>query len=158
METKAVKDTQVIMHELVLPNDTNLLGNVLGGRVMHLMDMCAAMSAYKHARTAVVTASVDQLDFLAPVKMGDIMILKSSVNYTGKTSMEVGVRIESENPKTGSIYHTSSAYLTFVSLNDNGKPQGVPMVAPETDVEKQRFEKGRARHEERKRRLRKDNK
>ena len=158
METKALKDTQVIMHELVLPNDTNLLGNVLGGRVMHLMDMCAAMSAYKHARTAVVTASVDQLDFLAPVKMGDIMILKSSVNYTGKSSMEVGVRIESENPKTGSIYHTSSAYLTFVSLNDNGKPQGVPMVAPETDVEKQRFEEGRARHEERKRRLRKDNK
>tara|TARA_B100002003_G_scaffold239056_1_gene257961 strand:+ start:883 stop:1359 length:477 start_codon:yes stop_codon:yes gene_type:complete len=158
METKAIKDTQVIMHELVLPNDTNLLGNVLGGRVMHLMDMCAAMSAYKHARTAVVTASVDQLDFLAPVKMGDIMILKSSVNYTGKSSMEVGVRIESENPKTGSIYHTSSAYLTFVSLNDNGKPQGVPMVAPETDVEKQRFEKGRARHEERKRRLRKENK
>ena len=158
METKAVKDTQVIMHELVLPNDTNLLGNVLGGRVMHLMDMCAAMSAYKHARTAVVTASVDQLDFLAPVKMGDIMILKSSVNYTGKSSMEVGVRIESENPKTGSIYHTSSAYLTFVSLNDNGKPQGVPMVNPETEVEKQRFEKGRARHEERKRRLRKDNK
>ena len=158
METKAIKDTQVIMHELVLPNDTNLLGNVLGGRVMHLMDMCAAMSAYKHARTAVVTASVDQLDFLAPVKMGDIMILKSSVNYTGKSSMEVGVRIESENPKTGSIYHTSSAYLTFVSLNDNGKPQGVTMVTPETDVEKQRFEKGRARHEERKRRLRKDNK
>ncbi len=158
METKALKDTQVIMHELVLPNDTNLLGNVLGGRVMHLMDMCAAMSAYKHARTAVVTASVDQLDFLAPVKMGDIMILKSSVNYTGKSSMEVGVRIESENPKTGSIYHTSSAYLTFVSLNDNGKPQRVPMVTPETDVEKQRFEKGRARHEERKRRLRKDHK
>ena len=158
METKAIKDTQVIMHELVLPNDTNLLGNVLGGRVMHLMDMCAAMSAYKHARTAVVTASVDQLDFLAPVKMGDIMILKSSVNYTGKSSMEVGVRIESENPKTGSIYHTSSAYLTFVSLNDNGKPQGVPMVNPETEVEKQRFEKGRARHEERKRRLRRDNK
>ena len=158
METKAIKDTQVIKHELVLPNDTNLLGNVLGGRVMHLMDMCAAMSAYKHARTAVVTASVDQLDFLAPVKMGDIMILKSSVNYTGKSSMEVGVRIESENPKTGSIYHTSSAYLTFVSLNDNGKPQRVPMVTPETDVEKQRFEEGRARHEERKRRLRKDNK
>ena len=158
MAAKTVKDTQVIMHELILPNDTNLLGNVLGGRVMHLMDMCAAMSAYKHARTAVVTASVDRLDFLAPAKMGDIMILKSSVNYTGKSSMEVGVRIESENPKTGNIYHTSSAYLTFVSLNDNGKPQGVPMVTPETEVEKRRFKEGRARHEERKRRLRKDNK
>ena len=146
------------MHELILPNDTNLLGNVLGGRVMHLMDMCAAMSASKHARTAVVTASVDRLDFLAPVKMGAIMILKSSVNYTGKSSMEVGVRIESENPKTGDIYHTSSAYLTFVSLNDNGKPQGVPMITPETEMEKRRFEEGRVRHEERKRRLRKDNK
>ena len=78
MDKKVVKNTHVIMHELVLPNDTNLLGNVLGGRVMHLMDMCAAMSAYKHARTAVVTASVDQLDFLAPAKQGDIMMLKSA--------------------------------------------------------------------------------
>ena len=155
MNDKTVKDTHVIMHELILPNDTNLLGNVLGGRVMHLMDMCAAMSAYKHARTAVVTASVDQMDFLAPAKMGDIMILKSSVNYTGKSSMEIGVRIESENPKTGAMHHTSSAYLTFVSLNDNGKPQGVPMVTPETDVEKQRFDEGEQRYNQRRDRLKK---
>ena len=155
MNDKTVKDTHVIMHELILPNDTNLLGNVLGGRVMHLMDMCAAMSAYKHARTAVVTASVDQMDFLAPAKMGDIMILKSSVNYTGKSSMEIGVRIESENPKTGAMYHTSSAYLTFVSLNDNGKPQGVPMVTPETDVEKRRFDEGEQRYNQRRNRLKK---
>ena len=146
------------MHELILPNDTNLLGNVLGGRVMHLMDMCAAMSAYKHARTAVVTASVDRLDFLAPAKMGEIMILKSSVNYTGKSSMEVGVRIESENPKTGDIYHTSSAYLTFVSLNENGKPQRVDNIKPENDIEIRRFNEGKIRHEERKERLRKDRK
>ena len=161
------------MHELILPNDTNLLGNVLGGRVMHLMDMCAAMSAYKHARTAVVTASVDRLDFLAPAKMGEIMILKSSVNYTGKSSMEVGVRIESENPKTGDIYHTSSAYLTFVSLNENGnpqrvedvkpenengKPQRVDDIEPEDDVEIRRFKEGKVRHEERKLRLKKDRK
>ena len=146
------------MHELVLPNDTNLLGNVLGGRVMHLMDMCAAMSAYKHARTTVVTASVDRLDFLAPVKMGEIMILKSSVNYTGKSSMEVGVRIESENPKTGHIYHTSSAYLTFVSLNDNGKPQRLDDIEPENDIEIRRFNEGKIRHDERKQRLRKDRK
>ena len=158
MTKKTVKDSQVIMHELVLPNDTNLLGNVLGGRVMHLMDMCAAMSAYKHARTAVVTASVDRLDFLAPAKMGEIMILKSSVNYTGKSSMEVGVRIESENPKTGDIYHTSSAYLTFVSLNENGKPQGIDDIMPENDIEKRRFKEGNVRHEERKKRLRKDRK
>ena len=81
MKKKTVNKTHVIMHELILPNDTNLLGNVLGGRVMHLMDMCAAMSAYKHSRSAVVTASVDQLDFLAPAKKGDIMILKSAVNF-----------------------------------------------------------------------------
>ena len=146
------------MHELILPNDTNLLGNVLGGRVMHLMDMCAAMSAYKHARTAVVTASVDRLDFLAPAKMGEIMILKSSVNYTGLSSMEVGVKIESENPKTGYIYHTSSAYLTFVSLNENGKPQRVDDIKPENDIEIRRFNEGKIRHEERKERLRKDRK
>ena len=158
MKIKTVKNTHVIMHELILPNDTNLLGNVLGGRVMHLMDMCAAMSAYKHARTAVVTASVDRLDFLAPAKMGEIMILKSSVNYTGKSSMEVGVRIESENPKTGDIYHTSSAYLTFVSLNENGKPQRVDDIKPENDSEIRRFNEGKIRHEERKQRLRKDRK
>ena len=146
------------MHELILPNDTNLLGNVLGGRVMHLMDMCAAMSAYKHARTAVVTASVDRLDFLAPAKMGEIMILKSSVNYTGLSSMEVGVKIESENPKTGDMYHTSSAYLTFVSLNENGKPQRVYNIKPENDIEIRRFNEGKIRHEERKERLRKDRK
>ena len=158
MKKKTVKNTHVIMHELILPNDTNLLGNVLGGRVMHLMDMCAAMSAYKHARTAVVTASVDRLDFLAPAKMGEIMILKSSVNYTGKSSMEVGVRIESENPKTGYIYHTSSAYLTFVSLNESGKPQGIEDIMPENDIENRRFKEGNVRHEERKKRLRKDRK
>ena len=158
MKIKTVKKTHVIMHELILPNDTNLLGNVLGGRVMHLMDMCAAMSAYKHARTAVVTASVDRLDFLAPAKMGEIMILKSSVNYTGKSSMEVGVRIESENPKTGDIYHTSSAYLTFVSLNENGKPKRVDNINPDNDTEIRRFNEGKVRHEERKERLRKDRK
>ena len=158
MKKKTVKNTHVIMHELILPNDSNLLGNVLGGRVMHLIDMCAAMSAYKHARTAVVTASVDRLDFLAPAKMGEIMILRSSVNYTGKSSMEVGVRIESENPKTGDIYHTSSAYLTFVSLNANGKPKRVDNINPKNDNEIRRFNEGKIRHEERKERLRKDRK
>ena len=143
------------MHEIVLPNDTNLLGNVLGGRVMHLMDMCAAMSAYKHARTAVVTASVDRLDFLAPSKMGDIMKLQSSVNFTRVSSMEVGVKIESENPKTGISHHTASAYLTFVSLDDNGEPQKVPPVIPENDEEKRRYEDGMVRNQERRERLHK---
>ena len=155
MNKKTVKNTHVIMHELVLPNDTNLLGNVLGGRVMHLMDMCAAMSAYKHARSAVVTASVDQLDFLEPARKGDIMMLKSAVNFTGKSSMEIGVRIESENPKTGTMKHTASAYLTFVSLNEKGKPQRIPPVIPETDVEKRRYLEGEVRYEQRRKRLNK---
>lgn len=146
METsKPVKDSQVIMHELVLPNDTNLLGNILGGRVMHLMDICAAMSAYKHARRPVVTASVDHLDFLAPAKMGDIVILKSSVNYVHATSMEVGVRIEAETPLTGEVRHTATAYLTFVALNDSNKPMKILEVLPETEKEKYRFNEGEKR-------------
>jgi len=144
------------MHEIVLPNDTNLLGNVLGGRVMHLMDMCAAMSAYKHARTAVVTASLDRLDFLAPSKMGDIMKLQSSVNFTNNSSMEIGVKIESENPKTGFSHHTASAYLTFVSLNDEGKPMRVPPIVPETKIEQRRFKEGAIRSKERRARLNKN--
>ncbi len=122
---------------------------------MHLMDMCAAMSAYKHARTAVVTASVDRLDFLAPSKMGDIMKLQSSVNFTRVSSMEVGVKIESENPKTGVSHHTASAYLTFVSLDNKGKPQKILPVIPETDEEQRRYEEGKIRNEERRVRLHK---
>jgi acyl-CoA hydrolase len=153
--SKTVKNSQVIMHELVLPNDTNILGNVLGGRVMHLMDVCAAMSAYKHTRTPVVTASVDRLDFLAPAKKGDIMILKSSVNYTGRTSLEIGVRIESECPISGEINHTASAYLTFVSLGDDKKPKIIPSIVPESEDEKRRFKEGELRSKHRKKRLKK---
>jgi len=152
---KTVKHSQVIMHELILPNDTNLLGNVLGGRVMHLMDICAAMSAYKHARRPVVTASVDHLDFMAPAKKGDILILKSSVNYVHKTSMEVGVKIESESPLTGDVRHTATAYLTFVALDENKKPMEIKKVKPESDKEKLRFEAGKVRHAERVERLKK---
>ena len=150
---KTVKESQVIMHELVLPNDTNLLGNILGGRVMHLMDICAAMSAYKHARRPVVTASVDHLDFLAPAKKGDIVILKSSVNYVHSTSMEVGVRIDAENVKTGKKRHTASAYLTFVSLGEDGKSQKVNDIIPESKDEKRRYDEGKIRHIQRIERL-----
>ena len=136
---KKVSDSKVVMHELILPNDTNILGNVLGGRVMHFIDICAAMSAYKHARSAVVTASIDHLNFLAPAKKGDILILKSSVNYVSNTSMEIGVRVESENTMTGSINHTASAHLTFVALDSNGKPKKVDKIVPETEIEKERF-------------------
>ena len=152
-KSNTVRNSQVTMHELVLPNDINNLGNVLGGRVMHLMDMCAAMSAYKHARTHVVTASVDNMNFLAPAKKGFILILRSSVNYVAKSSMEVGVKIESENPFTGDIKHTASAYLTFVSLNQEGRPTEVPDINPETDIEIRRYKEGKSRTMQRKKEL-----
>ena len=153
MPGKSVQNSIVVMHELVLPNDTNVLGNILGGKVMHYMDICAAMSAYKHARSPVVTASVDRLNFLAPAKMGEILILRSSVNYTGKTSMEIGVRIESENTISGEINHTASAYLTFVSLDDNRKPKVVEKIIPKSVDEIRRFKQAEMRKEIRKTRL-----
>tara|TARA_B100001750_G_C15322188_1_gene502807 strand:+ start:243 stop:719 length:477 start_codon:yes stop_codon:yes gene_type:complete len=152
-KSNTVRTSQVTMHELVLPNDTNNLGNVLGGRVMHLMDICAAMSAYKHARTHVVTASVDNMNFLAPAKKGFILILKSSVNYVANSSMEVGVKIESEDPFSGEIKHTASAYLTFVSLDESGTPTEVPDINPETDVEIRRYKEGKIRTMQRKKEL-----
>ena len=149
MSKKTVSKSQVIMHELVLPNDTNVLGNVHGGRVMCFMDICAAMSAYKHARQPVVTASVDRLDFLAPARKGDILILKSSVNYAHKTSMEIGVRIDAESPLTGEVRHTATAYLTFVAIDKNNKPSSIPKIKPETDDEKRRYDRAKSRHLER---------
>ena len=143
---KTVSQSIVISHELVLPNDINVLGNILGGRVMHLMDMSAAMSAYRHARKAVVTASVDQLDFLAPAKKGDILILKSSVNYIGNTSMEVGVRVDTEHATTGDQKHTASAYLTFVSLDKNSSPIKLDKIKAETKDEIRRYNEAKARY------------
>tara|TARA_Y100001970_G_C14061194_1_gene764263 strand:+ start:168 stop:635 length:468 start_codon:yes stop_codon:yes gene_type:complete len=148
-----VSNSQVHMQELILPNDSNILGNVLGGKVMHLMDLCAAMSAMKHCRNQAVTASVDSLDFLAPSKIGDFLLLKSSVNYCGNTSMEVGVRIDTENRKTGELKHTASAYLTFVSLDENGNTIQVPQVLPENDDEIRRFKEGKQRYDYRKKML-----
>ena len=142
------------MNEIVLPNDANVLGNVLGGHVMHLMDMCAAMAAMRHCRKVVVTASVDHLSFHHPVKVGQLMILRASVNYADHTSMEVGVRIEAEHPLTGEKWHTSSAYLTFVALDEEGRPTPVPKVVPATEEERRRYEAARKRREERLRRIR----
>jgi len=142
------------MLELVLPHQANIFGNILGGQVMHYMDMCAAMAAYRHCRRPVVTAEVDSVIFRNPVKVGQMMILRASVNYTHRTSMEIGVRVESEDPRTGDQSHTSTAYLTFVALDQYGKPMKVPAVVPETEKEKERFEKAKIRRE---RRLKKRN-
>jgi len=149
MVPKRVKDSQVEMRELVLPNDTNPLGTILGGKVMHLMDVAAAMSAMKHSGKTVVTVSVDHIDFLSPIKMGQIIVIKASVNYVHRTSMEVGVKVWAEDFKTGKKTHTSSAYFTFVALDENGKPTRVPEIIPETEEEKRRYREAQERRKAR---------
>src|SRR6266853_4763836 len=124
--------------EYALPNDANALGNILGGKVMHLVDLAGALAAVRHPRCPVVTASVDHMNFLHPVHIGQLIVLRSSVNRVFKTSMEVGVRVEVENLRTGDRLHTSSAYLTFVAVDAKGKCVGVPPVIPETSEEKRR--------------------
>ncbi len=135
----------VEMNQLVLPQHTNSLGTVFGGTIMSWIDICAAMSAQRHARKVVVTASMDQLDFCAPIKGGQLVNLRATVNYVGRTSMEVGVRVEAEDTLTGERVHAASAYLTFVALDAAGQPVEVRRLAPTTAGEKLRFEEARAR-------------
>jgi acyl-CoA hydrolase len=132
-----------------LPNDANLIGNVLGGRIMHLVDLCAALAAERHSRRFVATAAVDHLSFLHPVHTGQFLILKSSVNRAFNASMEVGVKVWSEDPRSRETRHILSAYLTFVALDDGGKPVPVPFAFPETEDEKRRYERAGRRREER---------
>jgi acyl-CoA hydrolase len=137
---RPVRESQSEMVEIVLPNDANPLGALLGGRLMHWMDLAAALAAHRHSRKYVVTASIDHLDFLVPVHVGDLVILRSSVNRAFHTSMEVGVQVLVENYIAGSRSHVSSAYLTFVAVDRQGRRLPVPPVIPETDEEKRRFE------------------
>lgn len=146
---KAPSESQVIMTELVLPTHTNALGTIFGGQIMSWVDIAAAISAQKHSRRAVVTASIDALNFLAAVKVGYVVHIRAQVNYTGKTSMEVGVRVDAENPLSGELTHCVSAYTTFVALNDNGKPVAVPPVIPVTPDDKRRMEHAKKRREAR---------
>jgi acyl-CoA hydrolase len=146
---RPVRDSQSEMVEIVLPNDANPLGNLLGGRLMHLIDMAGALAAHRHSRSYVVTASMDHLDFLAPVHVGDLLILRSSVNRAFRTSVEVGVKCWVENYIAGTKRHVSSAYLTFVAFDQGGKHIPVPPIVPETADEKRRFEDAGRRREHR---------
>lgn len=137
---KDVKQSQVEMTELVLPNDTNQLGNLLGGRLMHWVDISAALAAGRHAARVCVTASVDEMSFLGPVKLGQVVHLFASVNRAFTTSMEVGVRAMVEDYTTGDVRHVSSAYLTFVAINELGHGIPVPELIPKTQDEKRRYE------------------
>jgi acyl-CoA hydrolase len=130
---------------IMMPTDGNILGNVFGGAIMRYMDEVAGIVAFHHARKNVVTASIERMDFYAPVYVGNLLILKAAVNYVGTTSMEVGVRIEAEDPLTGTTTHTGSCYVTFVALDSNGKPSKVEPVVPVTSDEKRRFEAAIAR-------------
>jgi acyl-CoA hydrolase len=134
----------------MFPPDANQAGNVHGGSIMKLIDTAAGIVALRHCRTNVVTASMDRLDFYEPVYIGELVTLRASINYVGKTSMEIGVRVEAEDLLTGEVRHTNSAYLTMVALDEKRKPREVPSIVAETADERRRIEEGRMRAKRRK--------
>jgi acyl-CoA hydrolase len=144
---RPVRDSQSEMSEIVLPNDSNVLNALLGGRLMHWIDLAAAMAAHRHSRNYVVTASIDHLDFRVPVRVGDLVVLRSSVNRVYRTSMEVGVKVWVESYVLDTRKHVSSAYLTFVAVDAAGRHLPVPAVIPETDEQKRRYEDAGRRRE-----------
>ena len=147
MMPRPVRDSQSEMAEIVLPNDANPLGALLGGRLMHWIDLAGALAAHRHARSYVVTASIDHMDFLVPVHVGDLVILRSSVNRVFRTSMEVGVKAWVENYLHDDCEHVSSAYLTFVAVDAGGRRLPVPAVIPDTEEQRRRYEDAAARRE-----------
>ena len=140
MLSKKPRDTRNIMSELVLPNDTNTLGNLMGGKLMHWMDIAAAISAMKHCNCPVVTASVDNVSFSNPIRLGNLLTIESKVTRAFNTSMEVYLQVWGEDLSAQFKYLTNEAYLTFVALDPNGKPRKVPDLVPETAEEIERFE------------------
>ena len=145
MEGKRVSDSSTVMAQVMNPQDANPAGNVHGGVIMKLIDTVAGSVAIRHARANAVTVSLARLDFHGPLFIGDFVTLRASLNLVGRTSMEVGVRVESENLKTGERHHTASAYMTFVALDENGRPVPVPPLILETDDEKRRNREAKAR-------------
>lgn len=148
-EPRSPEHSRVEMTEMILPQHTNALGTVFGGVVLSWVDIAAAICAQRHCKKVVVTASIDAMHFLAPVKLGWIVNIKASVNYTSKTSCEIGVKIEAENPLTMEYNHTASAYVTMVALDSHGRPTRVPEIVPKTKTEKRRFSEAEHRRETR---------
>lgn len=151
---KTVQESRTEMTELVLPGDSNQLGNILGGRVMHWIDLAAAITAARHAGHVAVTASMDSLEFLHPIRVGEVVRLVAQINWVGRTSMEVGVDVYGENLNTGERRKTSTAFLTFVALNEAGKPVEVPPLILQTPEEEARFHEAEIRRQERLKRRR----
>jgi acyl-CoA hydrolase len=150
---RPVSDSQTTMTELMMPHMANLLGNVFGGVILSLVDRVAAVAAIRHAGGPCVTVSVDQVDFKEPIHVGELVVAKASVNYVGRTSMEVGVRIHAEDVPTGKRRHTNTCYVTFVAIDNHGRPRPVAPVVPETDDEKRRYAGAEARRALRRRHL-----
>lgn len=142
---KKPSESEMTTARLMMPTDANILGNVFGGAIMRYMDEIAAIVAWRHAGTNVVTASIDRMNFYAPVYVGNLLILKAEVNYVGHTSMEIGVRIEALDPSTRKGTHTSSCYLTYVALDSKGRPTQIPPLIVTTPEEKRRFKEALAR-------------
>lgn len=152
-EAKTIAESMVETRELVIPNDTNLLGNLLGGRLMHLVDVTAAMAASRHAGCNVVTACIDSVDFAHPVRLGEMVVIKAKLTWTGRTSMEVMVEVFSENYLTSEIKFTNKAYVTFVALDEHCRPRPVPSLILLTDEERKENEAAKLRRAERLRRI-----
>ena len=142
---KRVKDSQVILNQFMMPEHANALGNVHGGIIMKLVDEAGALCALRHAQRPVVTVAIDSMTFHSPLRVGDVVSLYAHLNYVGQTSMEVGVEVMAENPLTGERTHTNSAYVVYVALDDRGRPTEVPRLILETDDERARWERAKAR-------------
>jgi acyl-CoA hydrolase len=144
---RCVKESIVDMTEYVFPNDTNQMGNLYGGRLMHWLDICAAIAASRHSNRVCVTASVDEINFINPIHAGEVVILRAAVNRVFHTSMEVGVKVLSQNLLTGTLTHTNTAFFTFVGVDENGRPVEVQQIIPETEEEKRRYNEALTRRE-----------
>jgi uncharacterized protein (TIGR00369 family) len=149
LRAKPVSASKTVFSKTMLPSDANPWGNVHGGEIMQLIDACAGAAATRHARQRVVTARVDELSFVAPVYVGNLVTARASVNHVGTKSMEVGVRVDAEDMQSGAVVHVSSAYLVFVAIDAAGKPAPLPPVIAETDVEKNRMAAAKVRRERR---------
>lgn len=145
---KTPLDSMVDMTELVLPNDTNLLGNLLGGRLLHWVDIAGALAATRYARKAVATASIESVDFRHAIKMGELVMLHAKVVWVGHTSMQVIVKVTAENPLSGATVTSNKAYLTFVALDENGKPSPVPPIRIETEEDQKNYNDAQKRYEQ----------
>ena len=145
MKTKTPKESSVEMREMVMPGDTNKHGTIFGGKIMSWIDIAAAMCAERHCNNPVVTAHISDIDFISPIAVGHHVVIKASVNFVGRTSMVIGVKVESENPYDGTRRKTTKAYLTFVAIDEDGKGVEVPGITPETEDEKRRYENAEAR-------------